>query len=56
MRPEREVVVLFTREPCEVEDNNEVDLALVRPAVFEDGTGPVSILGLSAPLPTRACP
>ena len=34
MRPEREVVVFFAREPCEVEDNNEVNLALVRPAVL----------------------
>jgi hypothetical protein len=36
MRPEREVVVLFAREPCKVEDNNEVNLALVRPAVLEE--------------------
>ena len=26
----------FAREPCEVEDNNEVNLALVRPAVLEE--------------------
>jgi len=31
-----EVVVLFAREPREVEDNNEVNLALVRPAVLEE--------------------
>lgn len=35
MRPEREVVVLFAREPCEVEDNYEVNPSLVRPAVRE---------------------
>ena len=36
MRPEREVVVLFARESCEVEDNNEVNLTLVRPAVLKE--------------------
>jgi NAD(P)-dependent dehydrogenase (short-subunit alcohol dehydrogenase family) len=35
VRPEREVVVFFAREPREVEDNDEMNLALVRPAVLE---------------------
>jgi hypothetical protein len=29
------VVVFFAREPREVEDNDEMNLALVRPAVLE---------------------
>ena len=30
------MVVPFAREPREVEDSNEVDFALVRPAVLEE--------------------
>ena len=35
MRPQREVVVLFAREPRQVEDDDEMNFALVRPAVLE---------------------
>ena len=36
MRPQREVVVFFAREPREVEDDNKVNPALVCPAVLEE--------------------
>ncbi len=48
MRPQREVVVLFAREPGEVEDNNEVNLALVRPAVLEEPLQLRAVGGLCA--------
>ena len=36
VRAEREVVVLFPSEPCQVLHDDEVDLALVRPAVLQE--------------------
>ena len=48
MRPEREVVVLLAREPREVEDDDEVNLALVRPAVLQQSLQLTAVGGLCA--------
>jgi hypothetical protein len=48
MRPQSEVVVLFAREAREVEDDDEVNLALARPAVLQQSLELTAVRGLGA--------